>query len=138
MQPFSTLETIGDTPRKSKTQPEAITEARRSPIWINSNQTSAAGSKPKLPHRHEDLKIGNWFHFKELVTNKLQGLTKVVMKDNMRIFAIRNNRLIAIHRDLVIIQCSEWKKSRPSVMLPSLLQDRDKNGEDKTNRSKTN
>ena len=75
-------------------------EASGTTTGIDSDKAIIKALKPKVLHKYEDCKIGNWFYYRDLETNKPQGPTKLVMRDNKKVFTIRNNKLISINTNI--------------------------------------
>ena len=116
----STLESKIDVSKRIQAHLEAMTKAREAFIQAESDKTIADALKSKLYHKYEDLEIGNWIYYKNFETNRFQGPTKIVMIDNKKIFTIRNNKLISVNRDHVILQRSESDNLEPLLTLPPL------------------
>ena len=116
----TTLETQINISEKIRSHLDAISKAKEAFIQAESDQTIADALKARIYHKYEELEIGQWIYWRNHESNKFQGPEKIVMLDNKKVFAIRNNKLISINRDHVILKRSEFENTQPLITLPPL------------------
>ena len=116
----ATLETQINISEKIRSHLDAISKAREAFVQAESDQTIADALKARIYHKYEELEIGQWIYWRNHESNKFQGPEKIVMLDNKKVFAIRNNKLISINRDHVILKRSEFENTQPLITLPPL------------------
>ena len=98
----------------------ALSKAREAFIQAESSKTIADALKAKVVKRNEVIDVGNWIYFKNLESKLWQGPVKVVMIDNKSIYTIRNNKLVSINKDHVVLQRSEDENHENLLTLPPL------------------
>ena len=130
------LESPADISKRIASHLNAIAKAREAFIQAESNLTITDALKDKLSHRPENLEVGKWIYFKNFETKQWQGPTKVIMIDNKNVFTIRNNKLVSINKDHVVLQRSEFENLQPYLTLPPVLTEETENSVEKTSNDK--
>jgi len=119
----SSLESNIDVSKKIQSHLNAISKAREAFMAAESDKTIADALKSRLYQRYEDLEIGQWIYWRNFETNKWQGPSKIVMIDNKNVMTIRNNKLISVNKDHVVLRRSEFENTEPLLTLPPLPSD---------------
>ena len=68
----------------------------------------------------KEIDIGSWIYYKNLESRQWQGPSKVVMLDNKNVYMLRNNKLILINEDHIVLQRSERDENLVYLMLPPI------------------
>ena len=116
----STLESEVDVSKKIATHLGALSKAREAFIQAESSKTVADALKARVVNRVENIEVGKWIYYKNLENKHWQGPVKVVMIDNKNVFTIKNNKLVSINKDHVVLQRTEEDNLDDLLTLPPL------------------
>ena len=116
----STLESNVDVSKKIAAHLNALSKAREAFMQAESSKTIADALKARIVNRVENVEVGNWIYYKNLEVKQWQGPVKVVMIDNKNVFTIKNNKLVSINKDHVVLQRTEDDEMDELLTLPPL------------------
>ena len=123
----STLESRIDVSKKIASHLNALSKAREAFIQAESDKTISEALKSRIVNRVEEIDIGSWIYYKNLESKQWQGPSKVIMLDNKNVFTLRNNKLVSINKDHVVLKRSERDDDEPYLTLPPIPKENENN-----------
>ena len=123
----STLESRIDVSKKIASHLNALSKAREAFIQAESDKTISEALKSRIVNRVEEIDKGSWIYHKNLESKQWQGPSKVIMLDNKNVFTLRNNKLVSINKDHVVLKRSERDDDESYLTLPPIPKENENN-----------